>query len=293
MPAEPIEPPYYPIIYVRGFAMRVRDVQSTVATPFMGFNDGATKQRQRPEGLVTPFVFESPLVRLMKEFGYRDVYQDGEQLGRRVQPRSIVIYRYYDEEDPDIGKKVSRLTRAKRALVGDLFGDPAKMLRWTENLRGLIYQLRNSVCGDDDEQLQAFRVHLVAHSMGGLICRCLLQNADLGNSTTIPLIDKVFTYATPHNGVDLLNLNIASAYFRRPVMKRYLSITGDAVNSLEGKFDEKRFFCLVGTNARDYDEVHGASRWAAGPMSDGLVLMENAYVTVSYTHLTLPTNREV
>jgi len=249
-----------------------------VATPFMGFNDGATKQRQRPSGGVTPFVFESPLVRLMKEFGYRDVYSDGEQLARRVQPRSIVIYRYYDDEDPDLGKKVSGLTEVGRTVFGDLFGDLAKMRRWALNLRGLIYRVRARVCGDDQTQLENFRVHLVAHSMGGLICRCLLQNDDIQTRDVVGLIDKVFTYATPHNGVDLLGRNIASAYFRRKSMRSYLSITGKSVNSLEGKFPNERFFCLVGTNARDYDEVYGASRWAAGPMSDGLVTMQNAYV---------------
>jgi hypothetical protein len=71
---------------------------------------------------------------------------------------------------------------------------------------------------------------------------------------------------------------LASQYFQRSLMRQYLNIKGEAVNSLEDKFEKARFFCLVGTNARDYDEVYGLSRWAAGPVSDGLVAVQNAYV---------------
>jgi hypothetical protein len=273
-----IEAPFFPIIYVRGFAMRQKDVAQTVATPFMGFNDGATKHRQRANGGVTRFAFESPVIRLMKDFGYRDVYVDGEQLVGRVSPRSIVIYRYYDDEDPHLGRRVSVLTAVRRTVVGDVLGDLEKMHAWALGLRALIYRVQQLVCGEDEEAIAAFRVHLVAHSMGGLICRYLLQNDDVKTRHVVDRIDKVFTYATPHNGVDLFGVNLASQYFQRPVMRQYLNIKGEAANSLEDKFPTSRFFCLVGTNARDYDEVYGLSRWAAGPMSDGLVAVQNAYV---------------
>ena len=71
VPADSIEAPYFPIIYLCGFAMRVSDVANTVAIPFMGFNDGAPKPRQRPSGAVTPFVFASPLIRLRRGTGER------------------------------------------------------------------------------------------------------------------------------------------------------------------------------------------------------------------------------
>ena len=41
-----IEHPYYPIIYIRGYAMTQSAVEDTVADPYMGFNLGSTKLRQ-------------------------------------------------------------------------------------------------------------------------------------------------------------------------------------------------------------------------------------------------------
>ena len=41
-----IKAPYYPIIYVRGYAATMAEVEETVATPYMGFNLGSTKIRQ-------------------------------------------------------------------------------------------------------------------------------------------------------------------------------------------------------------------------------------------------------
>jgi hypothetical protein len=59
--------PYFPIIYVRGYAMTPDEIAATVATPYMGFNLGSTKMRQVWDGSVRRHVFESPLVRLMKD----------------------------------------------------------------------------------------------------------------------------------------------------------------------------------------------------------------------------------
>jgi hypothetical protein len=93
-----IQSPFFPIIYVRGYAGSEAAVENTVATPYMGFNLGATKIRQRWTGQPKRLVFESPLVRLMKDHDYRDVYYHGETIskGERIRPRSVIIYRYYD-----------------------------------------------------------------------------------------------------------------------------------------------------------------------------------------------------
>ncbi len=37
-----IEAPYYPIVYVRGYAATMSEIEDTVATPYMGFNLGST-----------------------------------------------------------------------------------------------------------------------------------------------------------------------------------------------------------------------------------------------------------
>ena len=38
-----ITPPFYPIIYVRGYAATMSEIEQTSATPYMGFNLGSTK----------------------------------------------------------------------------------------------------------------------------------------------------------------------------------------------------------------------------------------------------------
>jgi hypothetical protein len=58
---------------------------------------------------VKRFFFESPLVRLMSDHGYGDVFVDGEDLVAAERPdcvipyRSIIIYRYCDEASKDFG----------------------------------------------------------------------------------------------------------------------------------------------------------------------------------------------
>jgi len=51
--------------------------------------------------------------------------------------------------------------------------------------------------------------------------------------------------------------------------------------------DLRRVLCIVGTNARDYEVAQGASRWAVGPQSDGLVQIDRAWITgahLAYIH---------
>lgn len=270
---KPIEGPYYPIIYVRGYAGTEAEVEETVATPYMGFNLGATKVRQRWDGTVVRNVFESPLVRLMKDFGYRDIYSDGEAIhhDREIPPRSVIIYRYYDQVSKDLGE-----------------GERPEIEVFAEGLSRLILDLKRQVCGTDRYDPATFKVLLVAHSMGGLICRAFLQNEDLGEASARACIDKVFTYATPHNGIDLKVLgNVPSFFsknnadnFNRKRMREYLKLpsgTGSAA-VLDGKFDPSRFFCLVGTDSKDYTVASGWSSRLVGSASDGLVRIENAAV---------------
>mgnify|MGYP000887652503 CR=1 FL=1 len=264
-----IERPFFPIIYVRGYAMTRDEIVQTTSTPYMGFEAGSTKVRQAQDGSIVKFVFESPLVRLMKDYNYRDVYAAGSEQSDKLPARSLVIHRYYDEADPAFGSgKTPSITEAATALGQR------------------ITRLRDSVCGEDVAARKAFRVYLVAHSMGGLICRCLLQNPDVATAEIRAMVDKVFTYATPHNGIELGGINVPSFLsmndmnnFSRPRMADYLNTPIDQVNTLGNcGFPAARFFCLVGTNSRDYAVAHGLSSMAVGQMSDGLVRIENAYV---------------
>lgn len=258
--------PQFPIVYVRGYAMRPTDIAATVATPYMGFNLGATKTRQDWRGTVVRHVFESPLIRLMKDYGYQDVFQDGSEITGRIPAKSVIIYRYYEAADSDLGS-----------------GAPLSIVAAARGLKELIYQLRDQVCGTDAARLAEFRVHLVAHSMGGLVCRAFLQNDAISTPADRALVDKVFTYAAPHNGIELGGVNVPAVLglwdmnnFNRKRMAAYLGLPARSgrVDTLNDRFPAARFFCLVGTNHRDY----GAARIAAGEMSDGLVRIEHATV---------------
>ncbi len=271
--------PYHPIIYVRGFAATKGEIEETVADPYMGFNLGSTKTRQIWTGDLKKFFFESPLVRLQTDFDYLDVYEDGDDmvLSDRtdipVRYRSVVIYRYYDE--------------ASEAFSD---GQTPPIEHFGEGLGALILRLRDKVCSNPANHVtpEDFRVYLVAHSMGGLVCRCFLQNPKFAQRPELVaarrLVDKFFTYATPHNGIDLRIVRNVPAWasfgdvnnFNRDRMAGYLGLPpGDDVSDL-GPFPAERAFNLVGTNPNDYTVMKGLSAWAAGDASDGLVRIENA-----------------
>lgn len=264
-----IEAPYYPIIYVRGYAMTQDEIVQTTSTPFMGFEAGSTKIRQAQDGSILKFVFESPLVRLMKDYGYVDNYGWGGELKEKVSSKTVAIHRYYDPADPAFGD-----------------GRTPSIVDAATQLGHKILELRDTICGKSEVARQQFRVYLVAHSMGGLICRCLLQNPDVSTPEVRGMVDKVFTYATPHNGIEMGGINVPGfltlndmSNFNRATMAKYLNVPKDKVNSLgKSNFPPDRFFCLVGTNSRDYAVAHGLSSFAVGPLSDGLVRIENAYV---------------
>lgn len=95
--------PFYPIIYVRGYAMTPGEIADTNASPYMGFNLGSTKTRQSWDKQVLRHIFESPLIRLMKDYGYCDCFSDGTEIRDSLPCKSIVIYRYYESADTDLG----------------------------------------------------------------------------------------------------------------------------------------------------------------------------------------------
>jgi hypothetical protein len=267
--------PYHPIVYVRGFAATQNEIEETVADPYMGFNIGSTKARVAWTGEVRRFYFESPLVRLMSDHGYQDVFVEGDDLvaaeasDKPVPYRSIVIYRYYDEASKDFGDS-----------------ETPPIEHFAKGLGSLILRLRDKVCENPQNEVapEDFRVYLVAHSMGGLICRAFLQNSKLGSAPARAAVDKLFTYATPHNGIDLRIVRNVPGWlsfgdvnnFNRPRMARYLGLPKGEDVSIVTNFSPERVFNLVGTNPRDYRAAGGASAWAAGDQSDGLVRIENA-----------------
>jgi hypothetical protein len=267
--------PFHPIIYVRGFAATQGEIEDTVADPYMGFNIGSTKARVAWTGDVKRYFFESPLVRLMSDYRYEDVFVEGEDLvalERSEHPipyRSVVIYRYYDEASKDFGE-----------------GRTPPIEHFAKGLGELIIRLRDKVCANKANGVAPaeFRVYLVAHSMGGLVCRAFLQNPALGTAQARAAVDKVFTYATPHNGIDMRIVRNIPGWlsfgdvnnFNRARMAEYLGLPASEDVAVVANFPPERVFNLVGTNARDYTVGGGLSSWAVGEASDGLVRIENA-----------------
>ena len=305
-----VHAPYHPIIYVRGFAGTQGEIDDTVGDPYMGFNIGSTKSRQVWDGKMRRYYFESPLVRLKDEpvwkvnggipeltdRRYDDVYVNGEDLTAphpedATRPlrsditlpyQSIAILRYYDDASVDFGD-----------------GKAHPIEKFARGLGELILRLRTLVCRkngkhpirpddkpfDNGVEEADFRVYLVAHSMGGLVCRAFLQNKELGTQQARDAVDKVFTFATPHNGIDLRVVRNVPGWsalgeatnFNRERMAAYLGLpsTTTEVSTL-GDFPPERIFNLVGTNPADYLVAKGLSSWAVGENSDGLVRMDNA-----------------
>ena len=283
--------PFHPIIYVRGFAMTRGEIDETSADPFCGFNLGSTVFRAVPDRERKPrkFVFESPVIRLGSDFGYRDVYEDGYDLldpewtddpRHRLTSRSIVVYRYYDEASKLLGK-----------------GETPPIETFATNLGALILKVRDVVCAPHPDTKNServapedFRCYLVAHSMGGLVCRAFLQNPKLDPGGAAKYVDKLFTYATPHNGIDVAGVNVPSWLsfgdtdnFNRERMAEYLAIDEDVYEKTErvdwlpeARFPSSRVFTMVGTNRQDYEAGMGLSRAFVGHGSDGLVRIENA-----------------
>ena len=274
---------YWPIIYVRGYAMTRKEIDDTTADPFCGFNLGSTIVRATPDPKTPPrkLIFESPLVRLQSDFGYGDVYEDGVDIGDAefssdIVSRSIIIYRYYDSASTLFGT-----------------GKTPEIEEFAKGLSDLILRVKELVCRNPANAVAPddFRCYLVAHSMGGLVCRAFLQNPKLGDPKARKCVDKYYTYATPHNGIDMAGINVPEFLglndvnnFNRERMADYLNIKPlfkktERVDWMQEEvFPSERIFCMVGTNRGDYGVAAGISRTFAGNGSDGLVRIANASV---------------
>jgi hypothetical protein len=301
--------PYHPIIYVRGFAGTQGEIDETVGDPYMGFNIGSTKSRKVWDGKLRRYYFESPLVRLkdepvwkatpaglvLSDARYDDVYVNGDDLTAphpddperplrtdiTLPYQSIVILRYYDDASADFGDGESHPIEHFAIGLSQLIA----RLRTLVCRKGGTHPLRDGETLDNGVDEADFKVYLVAHSMGGLVCRAFLQNDMLGSSASRAAVDKMFTYATPHNGIDLRIVRNVPGWsalgdatnFNRERMVSYLGLpkASTEVSRVIG-FPPDRVFNLVGTNPADYLALKGLSAWAVGEASDGLVRMDNA-----------------
>jgi len=272
----------FPILYLRGYAMTRSQVQDTFNKPYYGFNLGATQVRQGRREAPMMRIFESPVVRLLKDERYVDSFNRYVDAVNRPLPdsvgadwrRTLWVFRFYDEE--------STLGGGRRREIEDY---AAALAQFLDAMR--------RACGNPD----GFAVNLVAHSMGGLIARCYLQNDALFRRAEIASIDpvrvnKLFTYGTPHRGIsfrpglgwvedirDLVGPAGADSFGARR-MREFLGLDDaaplHAYRPLPHAPPAEKVMCMIGTNYSDYDVW--AARKSVGPGSDGMVVIENAYV---------------
>ncbi|MFE5815109.1 esterase/lipase family protein [Streptomyces sp. NPDC056479] len=273
-----------PLVYVRGFAGGTGGINKAVDDPFYGFNEGSTHVRVGAHNQPLFHQFESPLLRLLLDEGYELLVKGSQETylaeHTQIPANTVWVHRFYDRSATTWGGSSQEYGLENAAA----------------DLLDLIDRLR--------EKTGAPGVLLVAHSMGGLICRCLLQKVlpDRGRAAA-DCVAKFFTYGTPHGGItfdlgggllermrDRLGIQGADIFGPRR-MYEYLTPQAQTVPGGPPKgWDARRMpegpgalpleqvFCLVGTNPTDYDVALGLSAPAVGPHSDGLVQIERAYV---------------
>ncbi|WP_405581589.1 esterase/lipase family protein [Streptomyces sp. NBC_01092] len=272
-----------PLVYVRGFAGGTRGIDKAVDDPFYGFNEGSVHVRVGAHNQPLFHQFESPLLRLLREEGY-ELLVKGNQAAylaehTGIPANTVWIHRFYDRSATTWGGSPQEYQLEDAAA----------------DLLDLIDRLR--------EKTGAPAVILVAHSMGGLICRCLLQKILPDRGRGADCVAKFFTYGTPHGGIafdlgggmlervrDTLGIQGADIFGSR---RMYEYLTPQALTDPDGPpegwdarelpqgpgtLPVERVFCLVGTDPADYDVALGLSSKAVGPHSDGLVQIERAYV---------------
>ncbi len=276
-----------PVVYVRGYAGGSSGIDAQVDDPFYGFNAGSTHVRVGATGDPLFHQFESPLLRLILDQDYQLLVQGSQadyldhQDDGTVPAASIWIHRYYDISASTWGERPQEF----------------QLERAAEDLLALIELLQRKT--------GAPRVHLVAHSMGGLICRSLIQKIipdQRPDRAATDYVARLFTYATPHGGIEFDvgfglferirdTFGIAGADIFGPRrMYEYLTPANDLdpggpppgwtpLVIPDEVFPNDQIFCLVGTNPQDYGAAFGLSSKAVGAKSDGLVQIENAYVS--------------
>jgi pimeloyl-ACP methyl ester carboxylesterase len=286
----------WPIVYIRGYGGATAGINAQVDDPFYGFNSGSTHIRVAGDGVPAFYQFEGPLVRLIGDEQYKVYVEGSQQLvlddpSIDIEPASLWIHRFYDQAATTF-RAAPHENLAQRLLTWGhqhVTADGFNIEEAAEGLYALIAKIL--------QRTGAPKVYIVAHSMGGLIARCMIQKIcrQDGHAPASQIVARLFTYGTPHGGirsaggvaqwVEATFGPAGSNIFAPELMQGYLDPSkkfGDVCdrgwdpqvidNAL---FPLEEIFCLVGTDPADYG---WASRTAMGPQTDGLVHIDNAYV---------------
>lgn len=220
---------------------------------------------------------------------------DGDAAGSP--PRAVVaIYRYYDIDSQFFGSDSDATMETYGWGLGRLIVDLLNVTQAqgvylvAHSMGGLVARtfLQNDhVLDETHPTREQKRLRAVANLIGKYP-ELRLTAADWARARGA--VRQFFTYGTPHNGITgqgghgnaligaigaLVGFQIDN--FDRNEIKRYLGGAPHA-NSLDGKFDVDRTFCLIGTGSADYPAANGMSRRLVGQLSDGLVEVDNACV---------------
>jgi len=289
----------WPIVYIRGYAGPTAGINAQVDDPFYGFNSGSTHIRVAGDGNPAFYQFEGPLVRLMGDEQYRvyvrgnqeQVLDDPDPQANQLEAKSLWIYRFYDQaattfQAPPHQNLIEKLiTRGRQEVTADGFDIETEAV----GLYDLILKIR--------ARTGAPKVYLVAHSMGGLIARCMMQKKcqQDGRMPARDIVARLYTYGTPHGGIrsagglaqwiEATFGPAGSNIFAPEKMQGYLDPRKNFGDDCDQDWDPQvvddalfpldDIFCLVGTDPADYG---WGPRTVMGPQTDGLVHIANAYV---------------
>ena len=278
--AHKIQAPFYPIVYVRGYAMTSNEREDTFHDTYYGFAATSVEKRDAPPpDYFRADMFEGQLIRFMKlgRYAYFDATNRGLDDCVDNPSRSVWVCRFYDRDVMrDDLRRIEDHAEELRVMICETIPNRLKE-------RGV----------DLGRGLKDFKVTLIAHSMGGLVARTLIQNVlPARKEKPADWVHRLITLGTPHKGIDLgripdfmerfvlrktnpFNANI----FEEKRMKEYLKLPAGYEPHSLGPVDSpyafpvKRCLCVIGS---DYDS-YGAAQHLTGKFSDGLVKQDHAY----------------
>ncbi|MDQ3021728.1 MAG: hypothetical protein M3R36_14330 [Bacteroidota bacterium] len=206
--------PYYPIVYVRGYAMTGENKNDAVHDTYYGFNTSSVELRNAPPPRYFAIdAFEGQLIKFIKSQEYTDETNSGLEKEGWDKSRGIWICRFYDED------YIRDITRNIEDHARDLYNLINAQI--PERLKSVGVDL-----GENDED---YKVILIAHSMGGLVCRTLIQNImPEKNEDPKKRIHRLVTMGTPHNGIDMGAIPdfVESLTIKISILIMQISLTG-------------------------------------------------------------------